>query len=367
MQGTKDAAAGAAQPQEGPASAPPGGGKRHATIRRARTWAKLAVFVSIVAGLFAGVGWGSLSSAGIDAIAYVCPLGSLEALLASKAAVPRFTVALVAMVALVALFGRAWCSWICPVPPIDSFFHYRKDAAESPRGSDGRGADVARAGHGPASAASASEEPRDPSRASLELSEGDKAAIRSQAAELLGGRAAKGGCAACGLEPVGGSRDGLRLDTRHGVLAGALVGSLVCGFPVFCLVCPVGLSIATVVAVWQLFWGHAPSWSLVVFPAIVLAEVVFFRKWCHVLCPMGALMSLVGQKSRFQPKVDAGKCLRGRGVDCRVCVNSCPEKLDPHSARIPECTKCGICAENCPGKAIRMTSRRESMARRDSI
>ena len=86
---------------------------------------------------------------------------------------------------------------------------------------------------------------------------------------------------------------------------------------------------------------------------ILLVEVVLFRKWCRKLCPLGALMSLLSCKAPLvKPHVDAGACLRSKGVDCRVCVDACPELLDPHSPCIPECTKCGLCAERCPHQAI---------------
>ena len=42
-----------------------------------------------------------------------------------------------------------------------------------------------------------------------------------------------------------------KLDSRHYVLGGALLSTAVFGFPVFCLVCPIGLTFATVLVVWR--------------------------------------------------------------------------------------------------------------------
>ncbi|MFR0707830.1 MAG: hypothetical protein ACLSIH_12425 [Eggerthella lenta] len=87
---------------------------------------------------------------------------------------------------------------------------------------------------------------------------------------------------------MGGGRDGLRLDTRHATLLGALGASAVFGFPVFCLVCPIGLTFATFIGVWHLFQFNETSWGLIIFPAILVLEIAFLRKWCAKICPVSA-------------------------------------------------------------------------------
>ena len=77
------------------------------------------------------------------------------------------------------------------------------------------------------------------------------------------------------------------------------------------------------------------------------------RKWCSKICPISALVSLLSNLNvTLRPRVKADTCLRSRGVDCHACVDACPEQLDPHTKRIPECGKCGACVEACPAKAI---------------
>jgi ferredoxin-type protein NapH len=210
------------------------------------------------------------------------------------------------------LAGRAFCAWICPVPPLTRFFRPSKGGAH----------DV------PAAVKDVGAAPE---------------ASKSSSVTAPGGA----------LPAVGGQRDGRRIDSRHAVLLGALISTAVFGFPVFCLICPVGLVFATFIALWRMFVEQDPTWSLLVFPLVLFLELVLFRKWCHRLCPLGALMSLLTCKSPLlHPQLDEDTCLRTKGVDCRICVEQCPEKLDPHTPKIPECTKCGICAERCPTRAI---------------
>lgn len=306
-------------------------------IHRARNWCILIVFVSIVVGLFLRAGWGTLSSMGIGEVAWLCPLGSLEALLAGRELIPRLIIGVCCVLLVVALFGRTFCSWVCVVPPLARFFHPKEARKRTVEQAEV----VAEEGEERAEAEAGSE----------------ANALSCAACAGCGDSGASG----CGLTPVGGKRDGLQLDTRHGVLAGALVSSFICGFPVFCLVCPIGLAIALVVALYTAIFQQDPTFSIIIFAAILLVEVVFFRRWCHRLCPVGALMSLVGAKAPVaKPRVDEDACLRCQGTDCRVCVQVCPEELDPHSSNIPECTRCGTCVEACPAHAISLRKRKKS-------
>lgn len=278
---------------------------RRRSWRRVRAIVCFAAFLSAGVGLALHIGWGTLSSMGIGAVAAICPLGALETMIASRTVVPRVVVALAAVLALVLLFGRAFCAWVCPVPPLQRFFRAGKNVEEKGSKQDACSCSTCVAG--------------------------------------------------CALRPIGGERDGFRFDSRHAVLVGALASTAVFGFPVFCLVCPVGLVFATLIAVWTAFAEQTPTWSLLVFPLILLIEVVLLRKWCHRLCPLGALLSLLSRKAPLlKPRVDEGRCLRTSGVDCRACVDACPERLDPHSTCIPECTKCGLCVERCPSHAIEL-------------
>jgi len=325
-------------------------------ISKARGWVALAFIGSVGVGLALHTGTGTYSAFGIDQIAAICPLGALETLLTGQTPTWHVLVGLAIVVVLVLLFGKAFCAWLCPTPWLQRLFRrgdgcdaevlspaakptedgrpQSVEPAESNRDEGFRTVETERA-----DGSSLDQEPEQPAEV------GDAEQVEQQV-ENASVRA---------LPPVGGARDGFHLDARHAVLGGALVSTAIFGFPVFCLVCPVGLSLATIIAVWHLFQFNELTWGLLVFPAITIAEVVLLKHWCHTICPLGALISLISAGNRtFRPKVDESQCLREKGADCTACITVCPERVDPHMPMIPECTKCGKCVEHCPVQAIKI-------------
>lgn len=248
----------------------------------------LGVVALVCAGLAFHTGTGTPSSFGIGDIAALCPLGGVEAMIASKTVVPPMLIGLAVAVLFTLLLGRAFCAWGCPVPLLRRVFRGKKAIAPAPARS--------------------------------------------------------------------GARD--KGDSRMWVLGGALLSTAAFGFPVFCLVCPVGLTFGTLVVVWRVFQFNEITWSLLVFPALLALELVALRKWCHRFCPLGALLSLVSRGNRtFRPKSDAGACLHSAsGEGCHRCADACPEGIDLHdaqgSAPLNECLKCRACADACPVHAI---------------
>ena len=316
-------------------------------FRTARGWVALACVAFVLVGMAFHVGIGTPSAFGIQQISAICPLGALETMAGAKGVMLHPLLLFALVVVLIVLVGKAFCAWMCPVPWLQKFFRPKKRAASAKDAAGREATAQSAAGHdAPASC-------------------GDSAVGSTQAEaaepEETHSACAPSACAACAgasacakaLAPVGGARDGVRLDSRHAVLVGTLASAAVFGFPVFCLICPVGLTFATIIGLWNLVQFNEPTWALIIFPIILIAEVTVLRKWCSKICPISALVSLLSNLNvTLRPRVKAGACLRSRGVDCHACVDACPEQLDPHSRRIPECSKCGKCVEACPAKAI---------------
>lgn len=275
--------------------------------RTLRTIVTFAVLVLVAIGYFTAWGIGNLSGFGWDAFSVLCPLGYLESLVAGKTFVPRAFISFVVILVLIMVFGRVLCAWICPMPTLQRLIpgvrrRKRKDAAQ----------------------------------VSQEVSV----------------------CEPTADKPAGKVRR-VRFDSRFGVLLGALASAAIFGFPVFCLICPVGLTFATVLLVMRLFAFGDVTWAVVVVPLVLLIEVVFLRKWCGKFCPLGALISLVSGANRtLRPHVDDAACLfTSKGVRCFACSKACPEHLDVRRPQLSEealgnCTKCRECADACPAKAI---------------
>ena len=256
----------------------------------------------------AHVSAGTLSAFGWESISLICPIGALGTMLASKMLVPRAVISIVLAVAAILLLGRAFCGWLCPVPVWSKL----------------RG--IFKKGGGEAAPPSGAE----------------KRALKTSCA---------GACSSCA--------DRKPADSRHIIMGGTLLSAAIFGFPVFCLVCPVGLTFATVLLVMRLFAFGETTWTIIAFIALIAAEVILLPRWCAKFCPLGALLSLMSGLNRtFRPHLNAEKCLaESRGASCDLCVRACPEGINLHDiaageTMLADCSKCRACADVCPEHAI---------------
>ena len=294
---------------------PGSGARRGSGVTKFRRVLPVLVLAVCAVAFVAMVPMGSISAFGWESVSAICPLGALATLLASKTFVPRVVVSLVIALALIVLFGRAFCSWVCSVPLVERL---------------------------------------------LGLRHGDREGTHAHKAKAAPAAGACGGSACSSCAGACARQRGRALDTRHWVLGGSLLSAAVFGFPVFCLICPIGLTFATIYLVLRLFTGSV-SWALPVVVALLLAELLLARRWCHRFCPLGALMSLVARANRtFVPTIDKSACLETtRSLSCGRCARSCPEGIDLRNlaaspVAINECVKCRACVEACPAHAISM-------------
>lgn len=323
--------------------------KKFFTGPRLRALAALAFFLLFLLGLAVHTGWGTASSFGIAEIAAICPLGNLEAMLASKTFLPRALVGFAVFLVVAALLGRFFCGWLCPVPWVEK--------AISKLRAPGR-----RFGLGLKESPAASKTPRTSActttnASSNTASESGKNAPRSFPS---GASCASSSCKDCALASrVKEKADQATEKTPYWILGGALASSAVFGFPVFCLICPVGLTFALTVALWRLFEFNETNWAILWFAGFLVLELLVLRRWCSRFCPLGALWTLASRLNRFfRPKAREDLCTRmTHGVPCTICRDVCPEGIDPASVAndpmlLARCTKCGACAAACPTGAV---------------
>lgn len=259
----------------------------------------------ITLGFVLSINVGTLSAFGWNDIALICPLGALSTMLAAKTLIPRALISLLLAVVVILILGKAFCSWICPVPLISKLRGLTKSKSVRKREAE--------------------------MRKYSEVADVEK-----------------------------GEKRGLEGGSRYVVLGSALLSAAVFGFPVFCLICPIGLAFATIMMGVLLFAGGDVTWGIILAPALLAVEVIFFRKWCHSLCPLSALMGLISRFNRtFHPSIDYSKCIETtKGADCGSCTRACAEEINlrdvSKGASLHECTKCHACAEACPTNAIKM-------------
>lgn len=277
----------------------------------------LAVMVLIAGGFVLNASFGTLSAFGWKDVSLLCPLGSLTTMLSERTLIPRALISLVIVVVLVILLGRAFCGWVCPVPVISKL---RGFFGKKTSNTDLVGCGV----------------------------------VKDKASEAVLSR--QNHCAGC----AGCEEARTTFDSRHVILGGSLLTAAVFGFPVFCLICPVGLTFASILLIIRLFAFGDITWSVLVVPLLLVVEVVFFRKWCSKICPISALLSLIAKANRtFRPSVNQNTCIESsHNGRCEECAAACPEGINPRNpeagASWSECTKCRACVEACPTQSLTM-------------
>lgn len=212
------------------------------------------------------VGLGVATGCGLDAgsLCSVCPIGLGQVLLGGAPVLATFGVVLAAVVLVGILTSRKFCNWLCP----SNLAKGRRFRAFGKK----LGRNVA-----------------------LPPEDGALAA-GSTVTGACSGCAACGGCAAADESAASSSGSAIgRAGLRAAVpVAAVLAVSLLVGFPVFCLICPLGLAFGMVFALVKTFALYQPTWDLVVIPLLLLVEFRFLRSWCSRICPIGTVLGFLG-------------------------------------------------------------------------
>jgi polyferredoxin len=96
----------------------------------------------------------------------------------------------------------------------------------------------------------------------------------------------------------------------------------------------------------QFFNLDIVSILFVVFLVLLFVSLSFYRPFCRIICPLGALYSLAAMKSLF-------KFQRSEAcTDCRKCEAECPTNEAKREDAKGDCYLCGRCVEVCPADAI---------------
>lgn len=89
---------------------------------------------------------------------------------------------------------------------------------------------------------------------------------------------------------------------------------------------------------------------LIMFVAVLALSWIERRMWCRHLCPLGALLGLMGRVAPFGRVVDDQAC-----TTCGACAAACPMDAIRDGGHSTDCSRCeaGLeCADACPEHAI---------------
>jgi polyferredoxin len=99
---------------------------------------------------------------------------------------------------------------------------------------------------------------------------------------------------------------------------------------------------------------HQPHYFgnvLIGFLFVTVVALNFFRArfWCRYVCPLGALLGVVGKNPAVRLKRAADAC-----NNCRLCLADCQGGADPNTDqwKPAECFYCFNCKSDCPSDAI---------------
>ena len=269
----------------------------------------------------------------------VCPIGGLQTLVTGQVDFLLFMPLLLALLLFlvpILVLGNFFCGWICPLGTvIDGFDRAVKSFL--------RNVDAKR-------------------EARLQRSKEKELAHK---VSLLSASA----CPACLFSRVLNNKFGGT--AASGIVVGSLVGSAVLKFPVFCAICPIGITTPGMfqLKAWTFLTGKMMPiiielWAIPVIA--VLASLREKRYWCRKICPVGATLNAVGSASPLlKPKVKSECCVMKecpktcqdfhldycgacRQTDAKNCERVCPQGMNlVDGGSLAKCTKCFECYIEC--------------------
>ena len=94
--------------------------------------------------------------------------------------------------------------------------------------------------------------------------------------------------------------------------------------------------------------GLLYAWKNLILVTLILLSIVIYRPFCRYICPLGAIYGLFNPMAFYRYQVDESKC-----TSCKACQSTCklniPIYEKPNSI---ECIRCGECIKVCENKAI---------------
>jgi len=93
--------------------------------------------------------------------------------------------------------------------------------------------------------------------------------------------------------------------------------------------------------------------ALLSFPIFILASILFFRPFCHFICPFGLYSWILESLAIKKIYIKESDCIK-----CEKCIKACPTEAmkDIYNKQrkilLPDCWSCGKCIDACSTGAI---------------
>jgi len=227
----------------------------------------------------------------IGVIQLICPVGFLEASLATKSIITNLLPGVILVGVLTIIFGKSFCAWVCPARYAGSM--------------------VRQAGQNKMPGTSAS----------------------------INGGWLK-------LQRLVQRKISLSWKDGLALLAGLFIGIAIFGFPAYSIFCPVGILSRNLI---ELISHFRLRMDLILLTVPLALSLVFKFGW-KCACPMGLVRGLLANSSKtLVPVVDQTACL-----GCGRCMDNCTSGVNLHENRYDSfsCSKCLNCIKDCRHGAV---------------
>jgi ferredoxin-type protein NapH len=107
-----------------------------------------------------------------------------------------------------------------------------------------------------------------------------------------------------------------------------------------------GISLLALTGAGSFFKLDAGSWTFYIFFFLLLVSVFYYRPFCRIFCPIGALMAVFAliRGYRFRRNEEC--------MNCRKCEVDCPVDEAGADGLKMECYACSRCYYSCPFNAL---------------
>lgn len=145
----------------------------------------------------------------------------------------------------------------------------------------------------------------------------------------------------------------LRLFMHSIALLILLLGCVLLGLPLMCLICPVGIILRLIV--WIVTMQFSEILTLIWCLSFLAILVTLSRIWCLWICPLGGFLSLISPFKFIRIKVVRRLCNA-----CSFCAQICPLDIRIHDDRHEVlnnslCILCTHCLSTCNRNSLRIS------------